>query len=671
MLRAGRNRSIYLLSLCLAALAVSMLSQIQSWILLLVSCAFMMRTALFFQWHKTLPKVRTLNLLALLCGLTLAWFSWQLGLLLAMVNLLLMASALKLMLLRNQRDFLQLVASQLFLTACGFIFQQSIGYSLFYALITALLLLSLALHYAPRSSWRTLTQNTTVMALQAIPIAVLLFLLMPKLGPLWQLPTQRGAESGLADKVTPGDIAQLSRSAKLAFRATFNGPMPQPQQRYWRAIVMEHFDGASWQVHPNRLLARRQYQRANAEFSPQVAGAAFDYQIIAEPTHQAYLFALDVAVPADSRSNRLIWQDHSYQLLSRAPLHSPLMYALRSYPEIPLNDTLVSLDKRLNLQRPTSGNPQTRQWVAQLRAANQQDLAFIHAIQQFFIQQNFVYTLQPQSMQGDPIDQFLFSRQAGFCAHYASAMAYALRLGGIPARMVTGYQGGEVDNDGYISLYQYDAHAWVEAWLGESGWQRFDPTALVAPNRLVYGLQGALSAEDSELLGEPLSLARLRAYPLFNQLRLLLADVDYIWSKWFLGFDQQLQQDMLRQLLGDLSTKRLLWLSMASLLTVAALLALYFVPRWQPDRRPIEVKTYQAALALLAKQGITRDAHMPAASFNAKVAKHHPGPAAATFSRLTALYSQVQYKTVSDTVFPTNNAVKAKALLRRLKKQLK
>jgi transglutaminase-like putative cysteine protease len=539
--QSSRNIALLLLAAVLVLVSFSLFSSILTWILLLVACGAVIRGAIYYNYYKHLPSIRTLNLLAVLSILGLIYSALNAGLLFGMVNLLILACALKLMQMRSQKDVYQLVISLLFLIGCGFIFNQSIGFSLFYGLMCLALLLSLACYHAPSNTMRKQLKTISILSLQALPIGVLMFLVLPQLSPLWHTPKAKGAQSGLSEQITPGDIAALSQSSELAFRATFEDTPPIARQRYWRAIVMEDFDGKTWKVHPYRQKVREYQLETKQQFEPKLTGPFFNYEVIAEPTYQPWLFALDIAVPANAQSSRNIMQSSDFLLFNRQPVVSKYQYAVRSYPEALASQTLTTADKQINLSLPKKGNKRTQEWVNKLRAQHQDNTKFVEAVLSHFIDNPFVYTLRPDVMLVDPVDRFLFDKQAGFCSHYASALAYSLRLGGIPARIVTGYQGGElVENTGkspYLSIYQYDAHAWVETWGDNSGWQRIDPTALVSPDRIEFGLQQAMQEEGSFLADSPFALARLTNIAWLNNIRLFLADIDYNWSRWVLGFN--------------------------------------------------------------------------------------------------------------------------------------
>ncbi len=642
-MKSAFNHAQLILTGTFLFVSISLLEPVMSWILVLVVCAVVMRTALYLQLQKHAPSIRTLNLLALLSAIVLAYFSIQLGVLLGMVNLLVLACSLKLMLLRTNRDYYQLVTSCGFLIGCGFIFQQGIGFSLFYLLLTLLLILSLASHNSPGLSIKSHGRLIGIMGLQALPIAALLFIVIPQIGPLWQMPTSKSHQTGLAEQVTPGDIADLSQSAELAFRVTFDDKVPAPNQRYWRALVMEEFDGKSWRVSPERKTVKRQYRRFNREFSPLPYGEYISYEVTLEPTHQRWLFGIDVAVPDGPKASRNIWQSHEYQLTHNTPIVSSIQYRLRSYAQAQLNQALYTVDNRINRQLPAQGNPRTQAWAKQLRQQYPVDTDYIEAVMRYFRQQNFEYTLKPPLMRTDPVDTFLFDQQKGFCSHYASAMAYVLRLGGIPARMVTGYQGGEMREQDYLSVFQYDAHAWIEAWYDESGWQRFDPTAVVAPDRVEYGLRAAIE-EASSLIDSPFSLNRYAAIAWLNEFRLILADIDFLWTKWILGFDKQTQKDLIKSLIGKLTPQKLALFGLSVMGFIAALLLVFFWPALKKKKVDKVSRYYLNAVARIETLHLKRLPSQGAIQFAAVVTQKLPSSISYPFSQMTDTYVAWHYQ---------------------------
>lgn len=647
-----KSVTLLILAIELVLISFSLYESVFTWVMLIIGCSAVIRGTIYFQYYKHLPAIRTLNLLALLSILGLVYSSFNEGLLLIMVNLLVLACALKLMQARSQRDVYQLVSSLFFVIGCGFIFNQSIGFYIFYTLMSLTLLISLACFQAPSLSIQKQCKTVLTLSLQALPICILLFLVLPHLPPLWQVPTSKSYETGLADKITPGDIAQLSQSSDLAFRATFQGTVPEAKDRYWRAIVMEDFDGKTWSVAPFRKKIRQQLKLQNREFSPEIVGPTTEYQVMAEPTHQNWLFALDLATPSNAKSANEIWQSSDYQLISNQTLTSKYEYSVRSYPKAMAHQRFTQIDQRLNLDVPEPGNKKTQSWVAEQRELNLSDDKFIQAVLNFFIQQPFVYTLRPKLMLNDPIDTFLFENQAGFCSHYASAFAYMLRLGNIPARVVTGYQGGELVKEKnqapYLSVYQYDAHAWVEAWTEQKGWQRFDPTALVAPDRIEFGLQQAMQDEGSFLSGSPFSLARMSNVVWLNSIRLFLSDLDYDWSRFVLGFDDEKQKDLFKLILGKVTPDRLSILGLGIITLVALLLCLFFLPHWLKNRMGTTQRLYHRALEIFESAGTKRPNWQAPLSFSEYIKQQYPASISDPFSQFTQLYLRMQYQDTSN-----------------------
>lgn len=673
--QSSRNIALLLLAATLVFVSFSLFSSVLTWILLLVACGAVIRGAIYYNYYKHLPSIRTLNLLALLSILGLIYSALSAGLLFGMVNLLILACALKLMQMRSQKDVYQLVISLFFLIGCGFIFNQSIGFSLFYALLCLTLLLSLACYHAPSIRIQKQLKTISILSLQALPIGLLMFLVLPQLSPLWHPPKADGAQTGLSEQITPGDIARLSQSSELAFRATFEDTPPVIQQLYWRAIVMEDFDGKTWKVHGYRKKMRELQLKIKQQFEPILTGSFFNYEVIAEPTYQPWLYALDIAVPADPQSSRNIMQSSDFLLFSQQPLANKYQYAVRSYPKALASQTLSVTDKKINLSLPANGNNRTREWVNKLRAQFRNNNDFVDAVLRHFVDNPFVYTLRPEIMLVDPVDRFLFDNQAGFCSHYASALAYALRLGGIPARIVTGYQGGElVKNPGespYMSIYQYDAHAWVETWGDKTGWQRIDPTALVSPDRIEFGLRQAMQEEGSFLADSPFALARLTNIAWLNNIRLFLADLDYNWSRWVLGFNSEKQRDLFKSLLGKLTPERLSMLGLGIVVTIAMLLGLFFLPHWLQNRVATTQRLYLKALSAFEKEGTQRATWQGPSAFNQQINEQYPTKVSDPFTHITQLYLRLTYQNKLDTDSSILSVKQCHRMMRRYLAQLK
>lgn len=474
---------------------------------------------------------------------------------------------------RNQADFRQLNWVHYFLLACCFILHQSLAVT---ALIVMTQLLQLACHYqgfaAPAQ--KLPLKSAGKIALLFLPIWLGLFLMFPRLPPLWQLPVGQMAKTGLGDQLNPGSIERLVESDELAFRAEFPQQKPDNSDLYWRARIYEHFDGRSWRM-LNRPSAASFTALTSA--SPQ----QISYQVIAEPHQQRHLFSLGIPqqVPAGMTVNL------QGLVSSRQPLTQRLSYQLTSLLQaIPAEPAPMLA---IYLQLP-AGNPKTRELAATLLAKTKDPTQLVQQISSYLQQHHFSYTLTPPAMQGEQIDQFLFEYKAGFCSHYAQAATFLLRAAGVPSRIVGGYLGGEWrDNSSYLEVSQRDAHAWVE-YLHDGRWQRFDPTLVVAPERLHISLEQLLDA--AERLRLAANWTQQLAWS--KQLVQYLEDLDYYWSRWVLGFDQQKQLALFARLKQYLATlQQLSWWQ----LTVWPLLVLstiglglwlrgYVWPYWQARR---------------------------------------------------------------------------------------
>ncbi|MCW8108813.1 DUF3488 and transglutaminase-like domain-containing protein [Alteromonas ponticola] len=647
----------------ICVLSLSLFDPLMIWVIMLSLCTLFVRISLYLGWYQHAPSQRTINLLAILTSLALTWFSFDLGLLLSMINLLVAACSLKLITLSKRKDFLQLFACGLFLIGCGFIYQQSILSALFYFATLLFLLFALLSFFTPQLAWQKRIKIISFQLLQALPIAIILFLVMPHLSPLWKMPTSQTSKTGLAEKVTPGDIANLTQSDELVFHATFDGKVPPRQDRYWRALTLEAFDGRTWEISPHRERFRQRNQRFNNVFSPLTSTPSYDYQVIAEASGRSWLYAIDIAVPATRADNEQIWVSRDYQLIANQPLMSKRAYNVKSYPAALLPSPDLALESQLNLMVPSQGNEKTRKWVTQLRQTHPDNHQFVAAVMHYFAQHPFVYTLSPPPMRQNFADTFLFDKRAGFCSHYASAMAYVLRLAGIPARMVTGYQGGERFKDQVISVYQYDAHAWVEAIVSDAGWTRYDPTAVVAPSRLNAGLREVL--ETSGELQQHNFFSGIGQAGVVKEIRLIVAHLNYFWGRWVLGFDHHQQVNLFTLLFGQLTPLKITFLMLGCMLAISGFLALYFLPRWKRKSIDPVTQLYLRAVQIISSAyGIARH-NQPPLTFLQEAANLLPDEAKSHFYEITHTFVAYHYQ------YPPLDDKAFNAALSKMRKDLK
>jgi transglutaminase-like putative cysteine protease len=424
--------------------------------------------------------------------------------------------------------------------------------------------------------------------------------------------------------MAPGDIARLGRSPELAFRVSFDGDIPPREQLYWRAVTFERFDGRRWsQSYASHLPQEPEWQ---------AVGEPLGYNVVMQPSGQPWLFALDVARVAPGQAQLM----SDFHLQRRQPVNQPLMYQVTSWLDARREAVRAPESLGRSLQLPERGNPRARAWAMELRRSAQEPQAMVDALLKHFNRQPYHYTLEPPPVGDDIVDDFLFETRSGFCAHYAGAMTFVLRAAGIPARVVAGYQGGEVNPAGnYLSVHQFDAHAWVEYWVAERGWVSVDPTFQVAPERVEQGLEQALARERSFLADQPMSLLRYRDIGWVNTLRLRWDSLNYGWQRWVLNYQGEQQTQMLQRWLGKLDAQTLGLGLVAILGVLTAVLALFLFKPWRRET-DLHQRLFRRFERLLARHGVHRNKGEGARSFAERAATTLPeqAPAILAFVRL-------------------------------------
>lgn len=564
------------------------------------------------------------------------------------VVLLIAAFVLKLVELRSQRDALVLILLGFFCVVTAYLFDDSLlaaAYSLLPVSALLAALIGLQQSRLAMRPWPTLRLALGLLA-QALPVMLLLFVFFPRLGPLWALPNPNNqALSGLSDSMTPADIAELSKSDELVFTATFNGAPPARTQLYWRALTLEHFDGRRWSQAP-------QVSRQNAPpWLP--SGQSWAYSVIAQASGRNWLFALDVARSEEGGVQAR--RDFSLQYLR--PIDQPLRYQVRSWPDV-LRDANLPLSSLADsLQLPAEGDPRSRAWARELQARHPQPDALVQALLQHFNREPYHYSLKPPPVGIDSIDEFLFRTRRGFCAHYAGAMTFVLRAAGIPARVVAGYQGGELNPRGnFFTVRQFDAHAWVEYWQAGQGWTSVDPTFAVAPERIEQGLEQALSGEQSFLADSPLSPLRYRQVAWLNQLRLGWDDLNHAWQRRVLGYQGAQQLQLLQRWFGRMDGQLLGTALVGGGGLLLGLLALFLFKPWRRERDPL-LRQFRRFEHLLARHGVPRQAAEGPRAYAERAVRQLPAQAAAIRAFAQAFEAQ-QYGAAT---------LDAQALVRRLR----
>ena len=564
------------------------------------------------------------------------------------VVLLIAAFVLKLVELRSQRDALVLILLGFFCVVTAYLFDDSLIAAVYSLLpVSALLAAMIGLQQSRLAMrpWPTLRLALGLLA-QALPLMLLLFVFFPRLGPLWALPNPNTqALTGLSDSMTPADVAELSKSDELVFTATFTGALPPRSQLYWRALTLEHFDGRRWSQTPS-------VSRLNpVQWTPN--GEPWEYSVIAQPSGRHWLFALDVARSEDGA----VQQRRDFSLQSLQAIDQPMQYPVRSWPAV-LRDAEVPLSSLTDsLQLPADGDPRSRAWARELQALNPSTEALVQALLKHFNREPYYYTLKPPPVGIDSIDEFLFRTRRGFCAHYAGAMTFVLRAAGIPARVVAGYQGGELNPRGkFLTVRQFDAHAWVEYWQAGQGWTSVDPTFAVAPERIEQGLEQALSGEQSFLADSPFSPLRYRQLAWLNQLRLGWDNLNYGWQRWVLGYQGTQQLQLLQRWFGRMDGQVLVLAMVGGGGLLLGLLALYLFKPWRREHDPL-LSQYRRFERLLGRHGLVREPAEGPRAFAERAARQLPAQAVAIWAFFAAFEAQ-QYGLV---------AVDARTLTQRLR----
>lgn len=621
----SRRQTWWLLA-CAVATALPLAAQVPYWVTAYAAAAFAWRGLISWRHFRLPPRWLLLPLVAIgTLGVAMyyrALFGRMPG-----VALLVIFLSLKLLELRSARDAHATVFLCFFLVLAQFLFNQSIPAAVVAGLTLLMATAALAAASDDRPAPSRQLAHAAVMLAQALPFMLLLFVLFPRIqGPLWGLPQDTSsATSGLSDRMSPGSIAQLSQSDAIAFRVRFKDKPPAQTQLYWRGPVMPNFDGRTWQV------ARRAGTLDRLPYA--VAGPALTYEMTLEPHGKAWLFPLEMpgALPADSAFTS------DLQIMARQPLRARQRYEMQSHPGdgIRLAEQPALLREALAL--PPGGNPRIRAVAADWRRQHGDDnAAILAAAEDFFGRQILVYTLSPPILGADTVDEFLFDSKRGFCEHFASAFVFALRAAGVPARIVAGYQGGEINPvDGYLEVRQYDAHAWAEVWQGAAGWMRVDPTAISAPRRINANVAAAVPS------GEPLPFLARGDLAWLRDLRHRIDAIANGWNQWVLGYNPQRQKDFL-QSLGLASPD---WQNMTAILAVLSGLFLLALTAWVlKNRQPVDpaLAQWRRFAARTARRGVSWRPWEGPRDFAARAALALPEHAAA-ITEITALYVALRY----------------------------
>lgn len=540
------------------------------------------------------------------------------------IVLLVMFSGLKLMEMRTHRDAAMVAFLCYFLVMTNLLYTQSIPTALLMALalvaVTGTLVGLSAPQRAPGANLRT---AGTLLA-HAAPAALVLFLLFPRVqGPLWGLPQDAYAGmTGLSDSMSPGNLSQLAQSDAIAFRAEFEGEPPPPQERYWRGPVLWDFDGRTWRMGVSWI----------EDFAAPGGAGRYDYVVTLEPHNRTWMFVLESVARLPVRSRFT----NDGMVVAHSPVRTRLRYDAASLArtEPDAQEHASSVLRALAL--PEAGNPRARALAAQWRRGAASERQILGRAVDYFRRAGLAYTLDPQLLGRDPVDDFLFETREGFCEHFASAFVFLMRAAGVPTRVVTGYQGGEVNYvDRIISVRQSDAHAWAEVYLPGEGWLRVDPTAAAVPGRVLSGL--ARSVRE----GDPVPLLMRPQMEWLQGLRSNWEALVHRWNVWVLGYGVDRQRDLMARIGMRDADWRKLTAAMASILGAFTLLLVAWSLRRLARPDPVE-RAWQAFCRKLGARGLTRASHEGPRDFAERAAARLPAAAAAIHA-IADLYIGARY----------------------------
>jgi len=532
------------------------------WAPLLLGVAIAWRLAIAaLEWPV---PVRTLRLLLALAAFCAVLFSYRtINGVEAGSALLVVMIALKVLESKGHRDQLVLIMLSYFLLFASLLTPRgpfTAVYLLLLLWLTTVGLLQLS-RRGPLLQLRSTGALAGRLLLQSLPLMLALFVLFPRLpGPLWAIQgTSTSATSGLGDTVNPGDITSLALSDEIAFRAQFLSTPPPARDLYWRGPSMTNFDGRTWSMSIG--------DRRNVAASVEYLGAPTEYRVMLETTGRNWAFALEMPKLAPDERTLRMGSDYQLRTFPGTPRGTRLDYRLASYTRFRALEPLGEAEREMFRRLPPESSPRTRELVQGWLADNPEPEQLIERGMDYLRSQPFFYTLTPLALREQPVDEFLFDTREGFCEHYASAFTVMMRVAGLPARIVTGYQGGELNGvGGYYIIRQSDAHAWTEVWLEGRGWVRVDPVSAVAPERV------ALGSWRSALAGERVPGSAFGRLQWVRRALLVWDAAATYWNEWVIGYGPQLQRALLDALGFDGAARAERW-SKLLLLCVGATLA--------------------------------------------------------------------------------------------------
>lgn len=547
-------------------------------------------------------------------------------------TLLIILMGLKLLESRTARDIQAVIYMCFFVLLTPFLFDQRIEIAAYALIIFFMLLFALMINNTRGASLQNppLLRMAGMVLLQAIPLMLIFFILFPRMiGPLWAMPDDQSAVSGLSDRINPGQVSNLALSDKTAFRVRFKGTPPKQKDLYWRGPVFWETDGQAWTLTPPR---KASFDRAKAIPS---RNTDYQYTLMMEPHQQFWLYALDL--PSAAPKNTRLTHDH--QLILGNKLSRNLSYDITSSTQADLKN-LSKHDHKRALALPRNTDPRVYALAKKWASNSTSNTAVINKALHFF-NKSFYYTLKPPSLGEDPVSEFLFDTKRGFCGHFATSFATLMRAANIPARLIGGYQGGVYNSvGGFYNIRQADAHVWVEVWLNTTGWTRVDPTAAIAPNRIEHSIDASsqrINGDVRFLLNPPDGIRQWA-----QEVTWIMHSIDYHWQNAVLAYGPEKQLDFLSQFgiidWGDM----IIWLSIFSGITLFIVMSTVFL--LQPNPQDLVQTAYLKLCKKLAKKAGPRHQYESASDYFKRVNTLYPN-STVELDELKKLYVTARYET--------------------------
>ncbi len=546
----------------------------------------------------------------------------------AFISLMAVMAALKPFEMASHRDLMITVFLAYFIVITSLFVSETLVitlYMFFSVMITTAVLIRIN---DPGGRFKNQLALSARMMAQAIPVMIVLFLLFPRIqGSLFGLSIAGSAKSGFSDRLAPGSVARLVKDNAVAFRAEFDGDIPETSSLYWRGIVFQNFDGRAW--HAAKNIPTRS--------KPPAGQHPVTYTIALEPHQEKWMFVLEMPAITPPRTD--FFSD--YTLRARRTIKQQFRYKMtsntqyRSWPE-----SSQTLDAFTRL--PQGYNPKTRDLAAKLTENTKTSRQKAERLLDFFGSGAFEYQLKVPTLGKNSVDDFIFQSQKGYCEHFATAFVFMMRAVDVPARVVGGYQGGKRNPfANYLIVRQSDAHVWAEIWAPDhDGWLRMDPTAVVAPDRIRLGLEGALSA------GELSEFLPWQPGQLIQQILLVWDLINTRWQAWFEGYSHEEQNLLLEKIglsfrtaLASLQTMAIL------LLAIIAIVAAYagFVLISFKDKPDTVTKYYAIFCSTLSKAGYPRAPNQGPVDYAVYVSENQPD-LKDRVNEITDLYIQLRYR---------------------------